>query len=98
MESYINSKEDNVKIFKRETILSEYCKKYKMETEECFKFLQIEKKRRGCEQNLENFYDQLVKHFIEVILRNEGLYDKCFDKIYDLTKKTISQVILVLQI
>jgi hypothetical protein len=89
----IDSIEDNVKNLKRETKLSEYCKKYKKETEEYFKFLQMDKKYEdGVKQNLENFYDQLVKHFIEVVLRNENLYEKWFDRIYDLTKKTISQV------
>jgi hypothetical protein len=89
----IDNIEDNVKNLKRETKLSEYCKKNKKENEECLKFLQMDKKYEdNVRQNLDNYYEQLVKHYIEVILRNENLYDKWFDRLFELTKKTISQI------
>jgi hypothetical protein len=48
--------DDNIKYLKRLTRLSEYCKKYNKETEDCFKFLQMDKKyEEGIKLNLENF-------------------------------------------
>ncbi len=89
----IDSIEDNMKNLKRETKLSEYCKNYKKETEEYYKFLQMDRKSEEQVKNdFDSYYDCLVKHFIEVVLRNEGLYEKWFDKIYELTKKTIASV------
>lgn len=89
----IDSIDDNIKNLKRETKLSEYCKKAKKESEECYKFLQMDRKHEeSIKANIETFYDYLMRSAIEKILRNEGLYERWFEKIYELTKKTISQV------
>jgi hypothetical protein len=89
----IDSIDDNIKNLRRETKLSEYCKKAKKETEETHKFLQMDKKQEEpFKSSIESHYDQYLRDAIEMILRNENLYERWFDKIYDLTKKTIAQI------
>jgi hypothetical protein len=89
----IDSIDDNIKNLRRETKLSEYCKKAKKETEETYKFLQMDKKQEEpFKSGIDSHYDMYLRETIESILKNEGLYERWFDKIYDLTKKTIQQI------
>jgi len=89
----ISSINDNMKNFKRETKLSEYCKFAKRDFEECIKFLQMEKKlEEPIKLNLENYFDFLLKQIIDKVFKNEGINEKWVDKIFEITKKAIHQV------
>jgi len=89
----IESIDDNIKNLKRETKLSEYCKKTKKDSEECSVFLKMEKKyEEGIKQNLENCYEALTRLVIESFLKKENLNEKWQEKINELVRKTISQV------
>ena len=87
----IDSINDKIKNLKRETKLYEYCKKAKKDTEECYKFLQMEKKQEEpIKAAIENYYEYILRNIIEKELK-DGL-ERWSDKIYELTKKAIGQV------
>lgn len=75
---------------------SEYSKKVLKENEDSNKFIKIKDKKNEdtLRQNIENNYENLVKTYIETILKNESLllYEKWNDKLFELVKKTFSMV------
>ncbi len=84
---------DNMKNIKRETKLSEYCKKSKKYLEECVQFLQMERKlEEPIKVNLENYFDFLLRQIIDNVFKIEGINEKWVDKIFEITKKAINQV------
>lgn len=77
-------------------MISEYCKKVRKENEDNSKFIMFKDKKYEdtLRQNIENNYDNLLKTYIETILKNESLllYEKWNDKLFELVKKTFSMV------
>lgn len=94
----ISSIDDNMKNIKRETKLSEYCKNAKKETDESYKFLMFKDKKREEEikNNIETCYEQIVKGYIETVLKNDlqnpFLYDNWYEKIVKLVKKIMNKI------
>lgn len=89
----ITSINDNMKNLKRETKLSEYCKFYKKDFEECVKFLQMDRKtEEPIKLNLENYFDFLLRQVIDNIFKIDGISDIWIDKIFEISKKAIFQV------
>ena len=74
----------------------EYCKKAKKENEECMKFLSLREKKyeEPIKKNIEMNYENIVKHFLETILKREGrqFYENWFEILFNLITKAISKL------
>ena len=74
----------------------EYCKKAKKENEECMKFLSLAEKKyeEPIKKNIEMNYENIVKHFLETILKREGrqFYENWFEILFNLITKAISKL------
>ena len=78
---------------KRETKLSEYCKKAESEREENLRFLRLNQDdERENMKKLNSYSEILIKSTIEQILKAEGLFEKWFKLVFYLTLKTINNV------
>ena len=92
-EDEIDLSENTMNNLKRETKLSEYCKKAEQEREDNLRFLRlnIESEKENL-KNLNTYSEILIRSIIEQILKSEGLMEKWLKLVYYLTMKTINNV------
>ena len=94
----ISSIDDNIKNLKRETKLSEYCKKAKKENEESYKFLMFKDKikEEQVKSNIEACYNTIVRGYIETVLKNDlqnpNLFDNWYEKIIQIVNKVMNRI------
>lgn len=92
-EEEIELNENTLDNVKRETKLSEYCKKAEQEREDNFKFLRLNfEAEKDNLKNLNTYSEILIRSIIEQILKSEGLLEKWLKLVYYLTMKMINNV------
>lgn len=86
--------EENKKtITKRETTYALYCKNVNVDSNECYNYMKLDKKNEEIvRKNLDLESEKLIKNMIAASLKNEGLYEKWFEKAHEIIRNVILNV------